>query len=88
MAEVYDELNGRRRLSVFADRDLVPSRRGQPVHLNRWANPAPPAALQDLHFMHATGRELRIVVYCTIDDLPGYLTAAVAYARALSSQPA
>jgi hypothetical protein len=85
--EVYDDLIGRVRLTVTADRDLVSAHGSQPVQLTKWSPVPPPDALQQLRFIRASGRELRLRVSGTAEDLPRYLTAAVAYARALSAPP-
>lgn len=55
-----------------------------PVSPTQWS-PVPPAEeLQPLRFIQASGWALRVRVSGTTEDLPRYLTAAVAYASALS----
>lgn len=81
--EVYDDLSGRVRLTVFAERELTPG--STPVSLTKWSPVPPPEELQSLRFIQASGWTLTLRVSGSAEDLPRYLTAAVGYARALSS---
>jgi len=73
------------RITVTADRDLVSAHSGVRVSLGAWTHPEPPALLRTLQ-MDASGRQLRLHLGDARDPAP-YVSAAVAYVRALEGQP-
>lgn len=72
-------------VTVTADRDIVSAHPGVRVSLGAWTHPEPPALLRTLR-MDASGRQLRLHLGDARDPAP-YVSASVAYVRALEGQP-
>jgi len=72
-------------VTVTADGDLVSVHSSSRISLGAWTRPEPPALLRGLS-LDASGRQLRLHMG-DARDLTPYVSAAVAYARALAAQP-